>query len=307
MAGGSCSWTSAPERTFVAEIAACRETLAGTPLYLAPEIFERGEPSVSADIYSLGVLLFHLVTGLYPVEGQTRAGVQRAHQRRERKYLHDVRPDLPRRSSASSNEPSSTTRTIGIAPRANSKPRWRACPDRRRMPSSSAPAPRNDARVGAGLERAALMAIGVAIAILAVGAILWSGIASRSNERTPPPATWPCEPCPLAPRTAPGDRVSRGLSLHRDGQNIRLRQGARVVPGDRLFLEFESSQPVFVYVVNQDEDGESYLLFPIPGTVPPTPCRRDSRIGCRGGAAARISTGRFPASEAVSISMFSRA
>src|SRR4029077_11384798 len=71
-----------------------RDTLAGTPLYLAPELFDGGQPTVSADIYSLGVLLFHLVTGHYPVESQTRAGVQRAHQRHERKYLQDMRPDL---------------------------------------------------------------------------------------------------------------------------------------------------------------------------------------------------------------------
>ena len=38
-----------------------------------------------------------------------------------------------------------------------------------------------------------------------------------------------------------------------------------------LFLEFESSQPVFVYVVNQDEQGEGYLLFPIPGNSPTNP------------------------------------
>ena len=40
--------------------------LAGTPLYLAPEVFD-GEPRTArGDIYSVGVLLFHLATGHVP-------------------------------------------------------------------------------------------------------------------------------------------------------------------------------------------------------------------------------------------------
>jgi serine/threonine-protein kinase len=42
--------------------------LAGTPLYMAPEILEGGTASVQSDIYSLGVLLFYLTTGTYPAE-----------------------------------------------------------------------------------------------------------------------------------------------------------------------------------------------------------------------------------------------
>src|SRR5690606_25714576 len=34
--------------------------LAGTPLYLAPELLAGAEPSVRSDIYSVGVLLYHL-------------------------------------------------------------------------------------------------------------------------------------------------------------------------------------------------------------------------------------------------------
>ena len=34
--------------------------LSGTPLYLAPEIFAGGAPSVASDLYALAVLLFRL-------------------------------------------------------------------------------------------------------------------------------------------------------------------------------------------------------------------------------------------------------
>ena len=37
--------------------------LAGTPLYLAPELLSGQEPTVRSDIYSFGVLLYHLLTG----------------------------------------------------------------------------------------------------------------------------------------------------------------------------------------------------------------------------------------------------
>ena len=40
--------------------------LVGTPLYLAPEIFSGEKASVQSDLYSLGVLLFYLVTGKFP-------------------------------------------------------------------------------------------------------------------------------------------------------------------------------------------------------------------------------------------------
>ena len=40
--------------------------VAGTPLYLSPEVLAGSDASPQSDIYSLGVLLFHLVTGSYP-------------------------------------------------------------------------------------------------------------------------------------------------------------------------------------------------------------------------------------------------
>jgi serine/threonine-protein kinase len=68
---------------------------AGTPIYLAPEVFAGLPRTKATDVYSLGVLLFHLVTNRYPVEGETRAAIGEAHQRGARTLLRDVRPDLP--------------------------------------------------------------------------------------------------------------------------------------------------------------------------------------------------------------------
>jgi len=72
--------------------------LSGTPSYMAPELVQGAAPaSVRSDIYSLGVLLFHLVTGALPVEGRDLAALRAAHGEGRRRHLRDLRPDLPSR------------------------------------------------------------------------------------------------------------------------------------------------------------------------------------------------------------------
>ncbi len=71
------------------------ERTTGTPLYMAPELFDGAAASVQSDIYSLGVLLYFLVTGRHPVEGETYEELRLAHARRQRVALGDRRVDLP--------------------------------------------------------------------------------------------------------------------------------------------------------------------------------------------------------------------
>jgi eukaryotic-like serine/threonine-protein kinase len=71
-----------------------RVGLTGTPLYLAPEILAGGHATVQSDIYSLGVLLYHLVTRDYPVKASSLADLKDAHRQGRRVRLHDARPDL---------------------------------------------------------------------------------------------------------------------------------------------------------------------------------------------------------------------
>ena len=67
---------------------------AGTPLYMAPELFAGASSSRACDIYSVGVLLFYLVSGDYPVAGLSVPEIAEKHQKRQPRHLRDIRPDV---------------------------------------------------------------------------------------------------------------------------------------------------------------------------------------------------------------------
>jgi serine/threonine-protein kinase len=67
----------------------------GTPTYMAPEKLLQGATSIASDVYSLGVLIFYLVTGRYPVDAMTFSELLQAHKEGKRTLLRDARPELP--------------------------------------------------------------------------------------------------------------------------------------------------------------------------------------------------------------------
>lgn len=68
----------------------------GTPVYMSPETLLGARPTVASDVYSVGVLLFYLVSGRYPFAGSGVADLREAHRRGNRISLDDCRPGLPR-------------------------------------------------------------------------------------------------------------------------------------------------------------------------------------------------------------------
>jgi tetratricopeptide (TPR) repeat protein len=69
--------------------------LAGTPASVAPEVLGGQAATPQSDVYSLGVLLYHLVTGTYPVRGRSLKEIREAHALGARTPLAVARPDLP--------------------------------------------------------------------------------------------------------------------------------------------------------------------------------------------------------------------
>jgi hypothetical protein len=249
--------------------------LAGTPLYLAPELLTGARPSVASDIYSLGVLLYHLVTGAYPVIGKDRNEVALAHEARQRATLRDTRPDLPSSFAeaierALEPDPKNRYETAGeFGATLAALTGVRYEPDPRAMP---------DWR----LVAVAAVAIAVVIGIAVVPETERSDRAQQAVTLQPAGSAVP-------PPANPGSyEVMAAFYASRKGQNVRLVPGSRVEPGDLLFLTLEASRPMFVYIVNQDETGRKYLLFPLPGYEPqnPIPLGAVNRLpGFRNGAA----------------------
>jgi len=67
----------------------------GSLLYLAPEVLRGASPSVSSDLYALGVLMFRLLTGEYPYRAETLADLMQAQDQQKRVTFADTRKELP--------------------------------------------------------------------------------------------------------------------------------------------------------------------------------------------------------------------
>jgi CheY-like chemotaxis protein len=67
----------------------------GTIHYVAPEQIEGRKVSARSDVYSLGCLLYHCLSGQVPFARETDVAVIYAHLSEEPAKLADIRPDLP--------------------------------------------------------------------------------------------------------------------------------------------------------------------------------------------------------------------
>ena len=69
--------------------------LLGTPLYMAPEQIRGKNIDARTDVYALGALAFHLVTGRPPLTGDNAIAIGFAHLSEEPPRAKSLRPDIP--------------------------------------------------------------------------------------------------------------------------------------------------------------------------------------------------------------------
>ena len=235
------------------------ERISGTPMYLAPEVLRDGTASPRSDVYSLGVLLFYLVTGRYPIEVRSLRELREKHERGTRRLLCDERPDLPDAfvavvERALEPDPERRFGTVGRMERALavSESRGGAAGESRtgRSVGERGPIERPRIRMGAAVAIVVLVATAIGVGLLRLAP-------SPDDERARTPAAVAEVP----------DAYTVEAHLERtgaDGRRERLESGARLALHDSLTLRFRASRPLFVYVINEDEEGRAHALFPLP-------------------------------------------
>jgi hypothetical protein len=176
-------------------------------------------------VYSLGVLLHYLVTGAFPYEGASVSELHAAHQRPRELKLSDRRPGLS----------PEFVQAIERALDPNPKRRYQTAGEfRQALVGGQTDAEPGSVRTPVWMRYAATLAIG-ALAI-------WG--ASQWVDR--------------------GFDVEAHVYRYEDAtQRSELLSGAGVEVGDRLTLELETSRSLYVYVLNEDDTGRAYVLFPI--------------------------------------------
>ncbi len=255
--------------------------LSGTLLSMPPEQARGEEVGPSADLYALGVLLYRLVSGRYPVEASRLSELIAKHERGERTPLADVRPDLPPAFTqlvmrAISTDPSARFASAGEMEQAllDVLGTVRSGPDAPLEGRSSR------ARTGWSIAAAAVVVASATVAI-----------ALFARDRAPVPSARPGPsaasedstshaPIPLpgvAATPVSGRQSTSGaaairaidasvvLFRHSAAGDRRLAPGARVHPGDSLYMTVRGVRPMHLYVLDQDDHGGLFVLFPVKG------------------------------------------
>ncbi len=70
---------------------------AGSPLFMAPELFDDKSISTACDQYSLGVMLYQLLSGQYPITATSVNEIKNKHLDPIITPLHKLRPNLPKK------------------------------------------------------------------------------------------------------------------------------------------------------------------------------------------------------------------
>jgi len=212
-----------------------------TPLYCAPEVLRGEAPTVQSDVYALGAVLHRVATGEPPVAAEDIESLRAFHaDERHASRLRELRPELPAtlvRALERALSPSPQQRPATMAEFARALER-------------AVRQPRRSRRIWFASAAAAL-------AVALVAFVLIDGFRGE----------------PKWDRASAADAIAVESSFFRvdGGSREPLLTGSRVQPGQQLRLELRVDRESHAYVLNEDLDGNLFLLFPLPGGQPENP------------------------------------
>lgn len=229
----------------------------GTPLFTAPEVLDGAPPTARSDVYSLGIVLYRLLTARYPVAAAPVAQIRAQLGDGRRVALRDARPDLPAVlvqavERAAAPDPSQRLATASaleqeLSTFLSAKP---SAPSRRRA------------------TKVTLLAGGIGLVGLAiVGEVAYKN-SSQPESTTAPAVVTPAIPqsrVPGVPNPTLAAALQVDATLYRTtaGSREPLASGDAIAPGDALGLELQTSVPAHVYVLDEDQRGQVFALFPM--------------------------------------------
>jgi serine/threonine protein kinase len=199
----------------------------GTPLYTAPEVL-RGEPGTTqSDLFSVGALLYRLVTGSDPFPATSLDELKEKHRTGAVVPLRTVRPDLPGAFVQAVMQALAVDPRDRVADVASFEQQLAA-----RAAGSSA-----------GSRRRRWLVAAAAVVVIAGG--LWLTTLRDGLE--------PLIDVQQSEFVRVANGIDRPLPAH-----------TRLAVGDHLALRFAADEDLHVYVLNEDATGQTYLLFPAP-------------------------------------------
>jgi len=224
----------------------------GTPKTMAPEQLRREPAGPRADLYGLGVLLYRLVTGEYPIEASTVQELLARHGEGAAVPLRDRRPELP----------SEFVAVVERALQADPQRRFASAGAMEQALNAylgvSPPDPEPNVPGWAMFFQKQWAPLALVLAVVVMSAlVLWPK--TRRPENTGAVSTRAPSFSAKEPLVIKADLVRT-----RGGAQETLSAGGRIAPGDGLSLSILGARPMYVYVLDADTRGHFYVLYPLP-------------------------------------------
>jgi len=238
-------------------------SVVGSPMYMAPEQLSGAAADARTDVYALGMLLWFALTARHPFPEDSLGALRHAAASGPVPALGERRPDLPPSLVAAVRR---ATAPVAADRFANAGQFVEALASTT-TGSAAGQTPATPAR---RRSRWLLSMAGLVV----VAAVMIVAVRGRG----------PAEP--VVPAAA-SYAVEAALLRHGAGAPSPLTNDDLLAPGDRLSLQWRATQSSWVYVLNADDRGEAYLLFPQPRFDLRNPLPADSTLVLPGAMSGR--------------------